>query len=92
MSTVSERRKEMYQKDIKWIKGAIADGQAMLNDQYENNLYCSAVEKQVEVPSADPKSSNVVKEADDFFSWLREEIAHDYAKYDISRWGIRLKI
>jgi len=99
MSTASERREKIYQINIRWIKDAIAHTQSVLNDQYESNLYCSAVERQVKVPNSNPNSNAVVaemgeqftvilsqnkddvKEADGFFSVLKKELAHVYAKH-----------
>ncbi len=106
MSTVSERREEMYQKSIRCIKDAIAYAQTVLNDQHESSLYCSAVEKNVKVPSADPGTlvaeigeqftvvfcPDGVGEVDDSFSKLKKELAHAYARHDVSLWGINLKI
>jgi hypothetical protein len=90
------------------MENAIAYAQSLLNDQYESNLYCSAVEKQVKVPSANPKSSTVVaeiggqftvvlsqddvREVDNFFSRFKKELAHPYAEYYFSLWNIHLKI
>lgn len=82
MSTASEHRQEIYQINIRWIKNAIAYVKSLLNDPYENNLYRSAVEKQVKIPNTDPKPSTVVVEIGEQFTVVLSQNKEDVREVD----------
>ena len=63
-----ERRKEMYQKSIRWLKGTISYAQSLLNDQHESSLYYSAVEKQAKIPNTNPDSNAKVVQIGEQFT------------------------
>jgi len=92
MPTASERREKIYQIDIRWIKDAIAYVQSLLDDQYESNLYYSAIKKQTKVPNDNPNPDAVVAEIGKQFTVILSQNKDEVERVDSAMSVIRKEL